>query len=105
MLVENVKSLQEAREHFASDIRVKLDSSNISDGFEVKLKALLLEHGALGSGFVADVGCPIAIQYCNKDAQADLLLNAGWRVRPNDDLLDGLRELFGNQSVFLNYPQ
>lgn len=105
MLVENVKTLQEARTHFASDIRVKLDSTSVSKGFEEKLKALLLEHGALGSGFVADSGCPVAIQYSNQDAQADLVFNAGWRVNPSDDLIDGLRDLFGNKSVYLNYPQ
>jgi DNA polymerase-3 subunit alpha len=105
ILVENLKSLQEAREHFASDIRIKLKQDDVEKGFEKNLKKLLLEHGAKGPGFISEVGCPISIEYSNKDAQANLVLNSAWRVSPNDDLLDDLRELFGNKSVQLNYPQ
>jgi len=105
MLVENLKSLQEAREHFASDIRIQLQSDRVDKGFEKNLKKLLLEHGAKGPGFISEEGCPIAIQYSNKDAQANLVLNSAWRVPPNDDLLDDLREMFGNQAVQLHYPQ
>ncbi len=104
MLVENVKSLREAREHFASDIRIKVNQASLAGDSIDRLKALLLEHGAKGSGFISDSGCPIALEYKNNEAQANLVLGDGWKVSPEDDLIDGLRELFGNDAVHLHYP-
>ena len=105
MLVDNIRSLQEAREHLASDIRIKIDGEAVEKGFEKKLKSLLLEHGAPGSGFISENGCQVAIEYRNPSAHTKLVLSDAWRVSPNDDLIEGLRELFGYQAVQLHYPE
>lgn len=104
MLAESVKGLNEAREHFASDIRIKVDERYLDKSFQEKLKTVLKAHGAKGSGFKSEDGCPLVLEYSNKEARANIQLSSAWNVKPDDSLIDGLRDLFGSQSVFLNYP-
>jgi len=103
MLVDKVRSLQEAREHFASDIRIQINYENIAKDFDKQLKELLLNFGAKGTGFIAESGCSIVVEYRNQESCANLILNDSWKVSPNDELLDALRDLFGQQSVSLHY--
>jgi DNA polymerase-3 subunit alpha len=104
MLAEQVKGLHEAREHYASDIRIKLNQNNLGEDFQNHLKTLLQQHGAKGSGFIVEGGCPLVLEYSNKEAQANLQFSSAWNVKPEDNLIESLKDMFGSQAVYLNYP-
>ena len=48
-------------------------------------------------------GCPVTVEYQRTDAAALLRLGDEWRVEPADDLLQGLRDQLGKDSVSLHY--
>ena len=48
---------------------------------------------------------PVIIDYCSEGATAELQLGDQWRVKPSDELLDGLRAQFGPDRVGLDYHQ
>ena len=79
---------------------------------------LSVESGALPASFVRDLGeilepyrqtpqqearCPLVIDYQRSDARAQLRLGAAWHVRPEDDLLQRLRDSYGAGAVKLVY--
>jgi DNA polymerase-3 subunit alpha len=47
----------------------------------------------------------VIIDYCTNGATAELQLGDQWRVKPSDELLDGLRAQFGSDRVGLDYHQ
>ena len=47
--------------------------------------------------------CPIRVRYRNAEAEADFPLGPGWRVRPDDSLLESLREWLPPDSVDVIY--
>jgi len=50
-----------------------------------------------------DRGCPVQVRYRNAVAEADLPLGEAWRVRPEDALLESLREWLSPEAVELLY--
>jgi DNA polymerase-3 subunit alpha len=105
MLVENAQSLNDAREHFASDIRICLQGEEQFLSSKDELKQLLMQHGAKGMGFKSDEGCPLVLEYQNHEASACIQLSSAWNVKPEDTLLEGLMDMFGQQAVKLNYSR
>ncbi len=49
--------------------------------------------------------CSTVIEYHHPElgSQLQLCLGDGWAVKPSDDLLDDLRQLFGEESVVIQY--
>ena len=105
MLVSSLMSLQQAREHYLNDIRIQIKQDNLSGNFGLELKKILMNHGAKGQGFIAESGCPIVVELRNSEASALFRLGAGWRVAPEEALLDSLKSCFGAHAVFLNYSR
>lgn len=74
---------------------------------------LTLESGALSAHFIEQFSellepyregvCPIVIDYQRSDAKALLRLGDTWRVRPEDELLERLRDQYGAGKVKLIY--
>jgi DNA polymerase-3 subunit alpha len=50
-----------------------------------------------------DGGCPVRVRYRNAVAEADLPLGEAWRVRPEDALLESLREWLSPEAVEMLY--
>jgi DNA polymerase-3 subunit alpha len=49
------------------------------------------------------VRCPLVIHYHRSNAKAQLKLGASWNIRPEDELLQRLRDNYGSGSVKLVY--
>ena len=95
MNAREVMSIDQARERFASKLRLKVDSQKIGADFQEKLyQALAPAKGGL---------CPVFIEYKNHQAQAELSLGRAWSVTPSDDLFFGLTRLLGDENVTLHF--
>jgi len=105
MMVNNLMSLRAARERYIRDIRIQINKDSLPGYFSAELKKILMHHGAKGQGFIVEGGCPVVVELCNREASALFRLGAGWRVAPEETLLDSLRSCFGAHAVSLNYAQ
>ena len=48
-------------------------------------------------------GCPVSIHYSNGAAECRIDLGDGWRVKPEEELLDALNEWLAPENVELVY--
>jgi len=94
LTVENLYSMEQARETFARSIQLVWNALD-NDGFVAKLAAVL-EPFKGGN-------CPVGIAYTSKVAKADLQLGDEWRVHPTDELVARLRLLLGSGAVEVKY--
>ena len=94
--VTEMQTMLEARTKRVSRLRLDLDSQQLGDNFITDLAGLL-------QPFIAPSGCPIALEYSTQGARGDIILGEEWRVRPEDDLLQGLRDRYGTRRVCLQY--
>ena len=91
-------SLAEARSRSIRQIRLNLSSHQLSQDFTRQLAELLGPYkGTMGAG------CPVTIAYECSDAIAEVSLGHDWRVRPEDDLLQDLRDLYGTERAQFVY--
>ncbi|AGH81972.1 DNA polymerase III subunit alpha [Psychromonas sp. CNPT3] len=97
MNAREVMSIDQARERFASKLRLKINKEKIADDFQVHFnEALQVAKGGL---------CPVYIQYTQEKACAELALGLSWSVTPSDDLLFALQKLLGDDNVSLQFEQ
>ena len=95
MSAREVMSIDQARERFASKLRLKIDATKIGDDFQARLaEALTPAKGGL---------CPVFIEYKNAIAQAELSLSLAWSITPSDQLLFALEKLLGADNVTLHF--
>lgn len=95
MNAREVMSIEQARERFASKLRLRINAQQIDAGFQSRLaEALRPASGGL---------CPIYIEYKNQQAQAELSLGRAWSVTPSDELLFSLSCLLGEENVTLHF--
>ncbi|MEI6897276.1 MAG: DNA polymerase III subunit alpha [Psychromonas sp.] len=97
MNAREVMSIEQARERFASKLRLKINANNIADDFQSQLQRAL--EPAMGGV------CPVFIEYKNSTAQAELSLGLTWAITPTDDLLFSLAKLIGAENVTLHFDQ
>ena len=94
--VTEMQTILEARTRRVARLRLDLDSQELGDNFITDLAGLL-------QPFIASSGCPIALEYSNRCARGAIILGEEWRVRPEDDLIQGLRDRYGTRRVCLQY--
>ncbi|WP_051303199.1 DNA polymerase III subunit alpha [Psychromonas aquimarina] len=95
MNAREVMSIDQARERFASKLRLKINADFIGPDFQSELhQALQPAIGGL---------CPVFIEYTNKQAQTELTLGRQWAITPTDDLLFALGRLLGEENVTLHF--
>jgi DNA polymerase III subunit alpha len=98
MRATEIFDLMQARERAVKRLRLSLTSRLLRSDFTAELKDLLMPfRGAPGEG------CPVAIAYSCSDAEAEVTLGDSWRVTPDDDLLQNLRDRYGTERVRLDY--
>ena len=87
--------LSEAREMFAKRLRIGFGHQQAEAGLLNELASQLTSY--------QQGNCPIVLNYQNSEAEAELNFGNDWRIRPDEQLLDLLRELLGNDKVNLEY--
>jgi len=102
MRVNDVYDLIEARERSVKRLRLCLSEEDLQGKFYTELAGILSPYtrsNSLRPGF----GCLVAIDYSRKNAQAEVTLGEAWRVCPDDDLIQNLRDRYGEQRVLIDY--
>ena len=95
MSVREVFDVATARERFATALEIKVDDKQIANNFFSQFSYILqpFKFGAL----------PVNIYYSRVEATAKLELGIEWRVTPDDELLDNLRNMLGQKQVRLKF--
>ena len=91
---KRVMSLEDARTGLLDSVRINIDSAQHGEDALNRMAGLLKQYRG---------GCPVTIEYQRTDAAALLRLGDDWKVEPADDLLQGLRDQLGKDSVSLHY--
>ncbi|HIG41615.1 MAG TPA: DNA polymerase III subunit alpha [Gammaproteobacteria bacterium] len=98
MRASEVYDLVQARERSVKRLRLSLNGMKLKDNFTSELAEILEPFkGQAGRG------CPVSIAYTRANAQAEVTLGDAWRVSPDDDLIQNLRDRYGADQVILDY--
>jgi DNA polymerase III alpha subunit len=95
MRAASLRSLDEARANYASDLTIEVQSEKVDEQF-----ADFLENTLAGAG---GGSCPVSLIYRQPRNLARVRLGTRWQVFPSDELLQKLRDLEGTERVFLQY--
>ncbi len=95
MRADEIYDIDEAREHFARQLMVKVDEKKAANGFIPELQRVL-------SPF-REGGCPVVLDYNKGTARAEIRLGEEWRVHPTDELLHRLRDTLGEETIQVVY--
>ncbi len=95
MRAEAVRSLNDARQELAKGLQLQLASARLGGDFSLQLAAILEPY--------REGSCPVLIDYSRSDARGQLVLGQQWQVRPADELLQQLRDVYGRDKVSLVY--
>ena len=99
IIADRLMTLGEARSRFATALQLKLNGEVGEAGGAIaaveRLQSLL--------GPFRDGGCPVRLRYRNAVAEVDLPFGEAWRIRPEDALLDNLREWLPGDAVEVLY--
>ena len=91
---KRVMSLEDARTGLLDSVRINIDGARHGEDALNRMAGLLKQYRG---------GCPVTVEYQRTDAAALLRLGDEWRGEPADDLLQGLRDQLGKDSVSLHY--
>ncbi|MEX2489310.1 MAG: DNA polymerase III subunit alpha [Pseudomonadales bacterium] len=98
MQASEIYNLLEARGRSVRRLTLCLDGEALEEDFSGELARILTPYkDANGQG------CPVSIAYSRCDAKAEVLLGDEWRVLPDDELIQSLRDQYGNEQVRLDY--
>ncbi|MDO3385778.1 DNA polymerase III subunit alpha [Gilvimarinus sp. SDUM040013] len=95
MSADSVKPLAEVRQDKARALKLVLNAGDLNNSLGQTLQQCLEPY--------RDGRCPIIIDYHRSDAKCQIVLGGEWSVRPEDELLQRLRDDFGAGSVKLQY--
>ncbi|MFT4581136.1 MAG: DNA polymerase-3 subunit alpha [Gammaproteobacteria bacterium] len=94
MKADRVLGLDEARNQYASSLRLTMDSTFENGKLEL-LKQMLSTYTA--------GDCPVSVEFSNGCARARLRLGDEWRVAISETMLEQLHAQFGETSVAIEY--
>ncbi len=100
MSADNVQLLSDLRQDKVREIHLQWHAGLLAPNAVRDLMQLLQTHRGSPQH---NARCPLIIDYYRSDAKAQLQLGNDWLIRPEDELLQSLRERFGSQSVSLVY--
>lgn len=95
MRADQISLLSDVRQERARELCLSLESGRLSARFTAQLGEYLEPY--------REGRCPVVIDYQRSDAKALLRLGDDWRVRPEDELLQRLRQEYGADRVKLVY--
>jgi DNA polymerase-3 subunit alpha len=97
MTVVTVMSIADARKRYAQGVTVDIVDSQIDEQFVRQFGELLEPR--------VEEGTRVTLNYCCPQAKASIKLGADWQVLPSDDLLQRLKDHYGEENVALNYAR
>ncbi len=100
MSAENVRLLADVRQEKVRELLLELESGVLPSGFAREFAEILEPYRQSPQ---QDARCGLVIDYLRSDARAQLRLAPQWNVRPEDELLQRLRDAYGNTRVRLIY--
>jgi DNA polymerase-3 subunit alpha len=86
VVADELMDLAEARARAAARLRIEVDGAPDLARFRETLAPFRVSNGN-GTG-----GCRIVVHYCNRAGSADLVLSEDWRVRPDEALIEVLKQ-------------
>src|SRR5690554_2974181 len=99
IIADRLMTLGEARSRFATALQLKLNGEvGEAGGPQAAVERLQSLLGPFRDG-----GCPVRLRYRNAVAEVELPFGEAWRVRPDDALLDNLREWLPGDAVEVLY--
>jgi DNA polymerase-3 subunit alpha len=90
-----ILTIDDARECYARQLKLRVDASAAGNGFVDHLEETLNPFRA---GRI-----PITVEYHGQSARARLRFGDDWQIRPTDELLSRLRHLAGDHGVVVDY--
>ncbi len=100
MSAENVRLLADVRQEKVRELLLQLESGTLSANFSRDFADMLEPYRQSPQ---QDARCALVIDYVRSDARAQLRLSPQWNIRPDDELLQRLRDAYGNDRVRLVY--
>ncbi|WP_299599534.1 DNA polymerase III subunit alpha [uncultured Microbulbifer sp.] len=97
MSVNSVSTLDDLRSGSVIGVTLKIDSAQALPKMGQRLSACLRPY--VGGS------CPVMVEVERSDARGTFRLADAWKVEPNDQLIQSLREVVGRERVQLNYNQ
>ncbi len=95
MRAKEVRSLLEARQNYARELRIDVTQDMLCDSFSDTLESML--SSAAGGT------CPVSLVYRQQHNLAKVQLGERWQVIPSDELIQSLRDCVGSERVSLQY--
>lgn len=95
MRADNVVDMAQARQDQLAGIKIRWSASESVPGYVTSLSTIL-QNNSQGP-------CPLFVQYEVDNIKAQLKLGDDYRIKPNDDVLQELRALFGITNIELMY--
>jgi DNA polymerase-3 subunit alpha len=95
MRADSVRTLAEAREESARGLKVVMRAAGLPLNPSQQLAGLLQPYR---EGLV-----PVSIDFHRSDAHGELRLGPDWRIKPDEELLQTLRNTYGKESVEILY--
>ena len=95
MRADAISLLSDVRQEKARELCLELESGSLPANFVRELSEILDPY--------REGRCPLVIDYQRSNARAQLRLGDAWLVRPEDDLLQRLRDQYGTAKVRLVY--
>ncbi|MES2825806.1 MAG: DNA polymerase III subunit alpha [Pseudomonadota bacterium] len=100
MRADNIRLLADVRQEKARELCLELESGALPANFIRQLNDMLEPYRTTPA---KEARCPLIIDYRRSDAKAQLRLGQAWNVRPEDELLQSLRDKYGASKVRLVY--
>ena len=95
-----VKTLLDARQSNVKALELSLQNTDFNggSGFSSEFKHILEPSRLNGR-------CPVLIDYQRDGAKGQLRLGSEWQIQPSDELIQRLKDRFGDDSVQLNFAE
>lgn len=100
MRSDNIRLLADVRQEKARELCLELESGALPANFIRQISELLEPYRTTPQ---KEARCPIVIDYRRSNAKAQLRLGQSWNIRPEDELLQRLRDNYGSAKVKLVY--
>ncbi len=97
MRVNSAYDILSARMRHAKSLYLKVNEGVFVNGFLNELEETLTPYKG--------EGCKVAVDYHRSDARSMIELGNEWRVKPTDELIQGLRYVLGDTNVKMRYRE